>query len=131
MSLYNMLFGVNGAAPVLLKIIGVDPKSIPRFRDCFMSDGHIVIYTRTGGGNRDYYDGPNSDNEEGPWNSTMRESPYYQYDEDDDFDPTYANFYFSFPEEYKSDLEALCNGVQDYTPSERWKMLLDSLNTSK
>ena len=127
MSIYNKLFGVNQAAFVLLKILGIDRSRIPRFRDCFIDDGMIVIHTRTGGGNREYYDEPNSENIEGPWNTTMYENPHFQRDEDDDFDSTYANFYFKFPDEYKDDLEALSKGIKDYRPSEKWAMLFDAL----
>jgi hypothetical protein len=122
-----MLFGVNQAAPVLLKILGIEYSKIPRFRNCFIDDGMIVIHTRTGGGNREYYDEPNNENTEGQWNTTMYENQHFQKDEDDDFDSTYANFYFKFPDEYKSDLEALSNGVEDYKPSEKWQMLFESL----
>lgn len=122
-----MLFGVNQAAPVLLKILGIEPSSIPRFRDCFISEGNIVIHTRTGGGNRDYYDSSNEDNLEGPWNTTMYENKYFIRDEDDDFDSTYANFYFRYPEEYKNDLEAIEKSIEDYKPSEKWNMLFESL----
>ena len=34
MSLYNMLFGVNRAAPVLLATLGLTESDVPRFRDC-------------------------------------------------------------------------------------------------
>jgi hypothetical protein len=130
MSLYNMLFGVNKAAPVLLKILGIDYSKVPRFRDCFLSDGMIVLHTRTGGGNREYYDEPNSENTEGPWNTTMYENVNFIRDEDDDFDSTYANFYFNFPEEYKADLEALSKGIEDYKPSEKWKKLFKAFENN-
>ena len=52
MSLYNMLFGVNSAAPVLLATLGLTESDVPRFRDCHLNGEQIVIYTRTGGGNR-------------------------------------------------------------------------------
>ena len=128
MSLYNTLFGGNQAAPILLRILGIEYSEIPRFRDCFIDDGMIVIHTRTGGGNREYYDEPNSENREGPWNTTMYENPHFQRDEDDDFDRTYANFFFKFPDEYKDDLEALSKGTEDHKPSEKWQMLFESLN---
>jgi len=127
MSLYNMLFGVNQAAPILLKILGIEHAKVPRFRDCFISDGMIVLHTRTGGGNREYYDEPNEENTEGPWNTTMYENANFVRDEDDDFDSTYANFYFNFPDEYKADLEALSKGIEDYKPSEKWQMLFEAM----
>ena len=104
MSLYNALFGVNELAPVLLKILGIAHGDIPRFRDAYLDDGKIVIHTRTGGGNRECYESPNNDNEEGPWNETMYKNQHYLFDEDDEFDNTYANFYFKVPEEYEDDI---------------------------
>ena len=111
MSLYNMLFGENEIAPALLAALGLVESNIPRFRDCFIQEDKIVIHTRTGGGNRDYYDSTNDENTDGPWNSSLTEHPKYLYDEDDHFDFTYANFYFSFPEEYAKDLEAIATKV--------------------
>lgn len=127
MSLYNMLFGINDLTPFLLSVLGIKQEDIPRFRDCFLNEGYIVIYTRTGGGNREFYDYPNDENQEGPWNSTLRDNEYYISDNDDEFDCTYANFYFRFPNEYRSDLEALEAGNESYTPSERWQMLFEEL----
>ncbi len=147
MSLYNMLFGFNQMAPTLLKVLNFSTFDIPRFRDCFLKDGKIVIYTRTGGGNRDYYESKDSceenypeyfvhgsDHEEtpcGPWNSDLRASPYYISDEDDDFDATYAYFYFSIPDEFKEDLKSLEENNENHFPSEKWKALLESMNTNK
>lgn len=122
-----MLFGINDLTPFLLSVLGIKQEDIPRFRDCFLNEGYIVIHTRTGGGNREYYDYPNDDNQEGPWNSTLRDNEYYISDNDDEFDCTYANFYFRFPNEYRSDLEALEAGNESYTPSERWQMLFEEL----
>ena len=56
MSLYNMLFGVNPAAPILLAMLDTTQDKIPRFRDIYIKDEYIVIHTRTGGGNREYYE---------------------------------------------------------------------------
>lgn len=128
MSLYNMLFGINNLAPYLLKILQIDKKDIPRFRDCFISEGEIVIHTRTGGENRDYYDSPNEENIEGPWNCNLLDNEFYIRNEDDDFDSTYANFYFRFPEEYENDLRALEVNNESHTPSEKWQLLFDELN---
>ena len=50
MSLYNMLFGVDERAPALLACLGLTFSDIPRFRDCYLRDNCIVVYTRTGGG---------------------------------------------------------------------------------
>ena len=126
MNLYNMLFGINSAADVLLHIIGIDKTSIPRFRDCFIKDGHIVIYTRTGGGNRDFYEKAHDENPDGPWNSNMYENEYFFRTADADYDRTYAYFYFTFPDEYKDELEAIDHRFENYTPSEKWATLIDS-----
>ena len=139
MGLYNMLFGVNQTAPLLLAILGFKEADIPRFRDCYISNGQIVIYTRTGGGNRGYYESLEScranypeyfnggdDEPKGPWNDDLRQSPYYVDDDDDDYDSTYAYFRFNYPPEYAEDLKALAERVKTYTPSEKWNALFDS-----
>lgn len=136
MSFYNMLFGVNSAAPVLLATLGLTADDVPRFRDCYIDGTQIVIYTRTGGGNRDYYDSEESCRANcpeyfggevepsGPWNSTLTANAYYLHDEDDALDNTYANFYFKFPEDYAADLMALAEISDTRKPSEKWQMLL-------
>ncbi len=130
MSLYNMLHGVNPLAGVLLKILGVSPDLVPRFRDCYFNGEHIVIYTRTGGGNRDWYDEPNADNTDGPWNSDLRELSGYLRDEDDDYDSTYALFYYSVPEQFGYLMDKLQSMAQKETQSERWEASLDRIKTA-
>ena len=120
MSLYNLLFGFNSAAPVLLHMLGTNAGAIPRFRDCFVDGDSIVIHTRTGGGNRVSY-------EEG--NEYLTTLPGYIRDADDDFDCTYANFYYSFPVEYADELRALSADNPAVTPSEKWAKLLESMKT--
>ncbi len=120
MSLYNMLFGVNQLAPVLLAALGLSRDQVPRFRDCYV-DGEkkqIVIHTRTGGGNREDYQDENDE---------LCAHPQYLHDEDDDFDSTYADFYFSFPPDLAADLTALCDKVETHRPSERWQELFAAL----
>ncbi len=107
MSLYNMLFGVNKYALPLLTALDLDPANIPRFRDCFLEKDSIVVLTRTGGGNREHY------LEE---NKVMQDHPNYLYDEDEDFDCTYASFHFSFPDKHKADLMVLATLVNTPTP---------------
>jgi hypothetical protein len=128
-SLYNALFGVNPASEVIMASIGVSMNDVPRFRDVYLHQGHIVIHTRTGGGNREYYDEPNVDNPDGPWNSTLRDNKYYIRDEDDDFDSTYADFYFRYPEGLEDDYKALADGNKAHTPSEKWKLLFEQLSS--
>jgi len=121
MSLYNMLFGVNSAAPVLLATLGLTAGDVPCFRDCYIDGDNIVIHTRTGGGNREDYE---VENEE------LQSNPFYVRDEDDDFDCTYANFYYRFPEEYADELKAMAANADSIKPSEKWEALLESLRTT-
>lgn len=141
MSLYNLLFGKNAAADVLLATLGFTESDVPRFRDCFIENDNIVIYTRTGGGNRDYYDSEEScrdnypeyfdkgDDPTGPWNSNLTNNKFYLYDEDGDYDSTYANFYFRFPDEFADDLKALAEDSETHTPGEKWAVLFSALNS--
>ena len=142
MSLYNMLFGVNSAAPALLATLGLTVNDVPRFRDCFIEGNNIVIHTRTGGGNRDYYDSEENcrrnypeyftgvDDPDGPWNSALTNNAFYLHDEDDDFDCTYANFHFRFPDEYADDLKALAERRETHKPSEKWQALFKMMESS-
>ena len=142
MSLYNMLFGVNSAAPVLLATLGLTANDVPRFRDCYLDGEQIVIHTRTGGGNRNYYDSEEScranypeyfdgkEDPSGPWNSALTANACYLYDEDDDYDSTYANFHFKFPDEYANDLKALAAKSETHTPSEKWQALFKAMESS-
>lgn len=134
-----MLFGINDAAPVLLAALGLTDDDVPRFRNCYIEEDQIVIYTRTGGGNRDFYDSGESCRENypeyfsgdgapsGPWNSSLRSHVNYINDEDDDFDSTYAQFYFSFPDEYAEDLKALAARSETHKPSDQWSALFKAM----
>jgi hypothetical protein len=108
MSLYNTLFGMNPASNVLLKMAGLTMDEIPRFRDVSVDAGDIVVYTRTGGGNRECYaeDGDCSECYHTA-NSALAAKPNYLNDTDDDFDSTYAYFRFAPLDEYKELLGAL------------------------
>lgn len=98
MSLYNMLFGRNGQSDLLLAVIGLKQVDIERFRDCHVEDEGkaISVYARTGGGNRADYP-----------QVTLYSNPLFVRTEDDDFDSTYATFYFRVPEEFVSDVAGL------------------------
>jgi len=136
MSLYNMMFGVNPLAGVTLSALNLTSNDIPRLRDAYYDadEDRLVIYTRTGGGNRDYYGSPDGyDNEgyEGPFNSDLEAHPNYVHDEDDDFDSTYAYFYFSVPVEFApifSTFKALGAG-QDLNPTEKFAKMMEDLQS--
>jgi hypothetical protein len=137
MSLYNALFGVNQFAPMLLGFLGVNAEDVPRFRDCYIEDGRIVVYTRMGGGNRGHWD--YEDCEEGPdcpcpgcrAGYFLTSVPGYLYDSDDSFDCTYASYYYEpQPEvaELVRQLESI-GGSND--PGERWQKLFADMDARK
>jgi hypothetical protein len=126
--LYNVLFGQHAKADELLAVLGVTPAQIPRYRSCYWDGEHIVIHTRTGGGNRDYYESKNADNEEGPWNEDLRKIPGFLHDEDDNFDETYADFYYEPP---SVALDALRVLPPDIAPAEQWKAIFNALDGKK
>lgn len=142
MSLYNALFGVNPHAPMLLSFLGVTADDVPRFRDCYARDGKIVIHTRTGGGNRDFYEHPDRCRENypeyfggegepsGPWNSDLRKLPGFAYDEDDDFDCTYASFYYQ-PSGEVAKLVQQLSEIGGDAPAERWEKLFDAMRDGR
>lgn len=114
MNMYNMIFGSNVFAPMLLEMLGTNEDSIPRFRDCYIREGYIVIFTRTGGGNRDWYESQERFNYEfpdeeyeGPFNEDLMKLPGYAFDRDDDFDNTYAEFFFKPSEECQKLIDQL------------------------
>lgn len=117
MGLYNMIFGTNPMSIVILATLDLSPDDFVRFRDCFVSEGKIAVYTRLGGGNREYYE---------ETIEKLRQHPQFAYDVDDDFDCTYATFYFNFPEEYKEGLSAMDDGTI-FNGDKRWTEFLTKL----
>lgn len=113
MSLYNMIFGSNSGADALFAMLKLTPDDFYRYRDIYVTETHIVVHTRGGGGNREASDADYSYH------------PLFDYDEDDDFDCTYANYYFKHPEPLHELLVELSQ--RTLTPSERWARLFESL----
>lgn len=93
MSLYNMVRGFNPLAPFCMTILKQQPRSIPRFRDAWLTDDgkHICMMTRTGGNNRGDYVTEIAG---------IRDIKGYYTDADDGEDNTYAKFYFHVPEQF-------------------------------
>jgi hypothetical protein len=118
--LFNMLFGEGSdCADILLTALKLNKDEIARYRGCWLEGDKICVHTRTGGGNRDDYE---------EYNEKLQANEYYISDEDDDFDCTYANFYFNIPEELKQEASKLPQG----TPaSERWQALFAAMDNSK
>ena len=98
MSMYNMINGVNPATFFILPMLGEKhPDNYPRFRDCFVENDEIHVYTRVGGGNRNC----------GFGEEELQSHPNYLRDFDDDYDSTYATYVFSVPDEFKPDFELI------------------------
>ena len=93
MSLYNMLFGTNENAPVLLGMIEVNKEYFARFRDIELTKaGEVIrVFTRIGGGNRESH--------KETWQK-IRNHKLYIKDYDDSFDETYAYIEFRVPERF-------------------------------
>lgn len=122
MSLYNTINGVRPAAFLILPMLGKHPDEYPRFRDCFIGDDEkpetkdkIIVYTRTGGGNREGY---------AEENEAITKMDGYLFDYDDDFDCTFANFVFDVPEKWKSDFDKVFSGKIKETSDDYQKMIL-------
>lgn len=118
MSFYNLVHGENADADILLAILGLTKADIPRYRDCYWNGKEICIYTRTGGGNRETYEKENE---------KMAKIGTYLRDMDDDFDSTYATFFFRVPERFAEIVATLT--ATDATPEQRWETTLDKLRT--
>ena len=135
MSLYNMMFGNNPLAALTLEALQLTPGDIPRFRDAYFDADldQLVIYTRTGGGNREFYGfrnhGYDKGEYEGPFNEDLEAHSEYVRDEDDDFDETYAYFYFNIPESFKPIFETFksLGAGQDPNPTEKFAKMIEDL----
>jgi len=127
--MYNILFGRNPHAKLILATLGLTEKDIGRFRDAFVSEGKIAIYTRLGGNNRQCWCANEEEHQQGWCGETyvkrLQSHPNYLYDEDDDFDNTYATFYFSLPPKYEAILREMDQGVFD--PDKRWQEKLTEI----
>jgi hypothetical protein len=126
MSLYNLLFGANPAGPAILATLGLTPSDVGRYRDCYVENdrGHyrIVVHTRNGGGNRDEYQDVLDE---------LAQHPLWLYDQDDDFDCTYADIRFNLPEDYATELRALADKQEFIAPSEKWQSLFASAESDR
>jgi hypothetical protein len=118
MALYDIAVGdghQQERGAVLLQLLG--GPDVARFRDAWVEKGEtgpvIAIYTRQGGGNRECYcrDIPEEFAEQhfpsrcsAACNEALAAHPLYLRDADDEFDSTYATFYFRAPGELPAGL---------------------------
>ena len=121
MSLYNMLFGQNQAAELLLAMLNLDKQSVGRFRDCYTNaDGtKIIVYTRNGGGNREEY------------MPDFSKHPNYLRDYDDDFDCTFASIEFSVPEPFIEAVKKISDATDTRTGAEKFAAMMEDLKANK
>lgn len=113
MSLYNMMCGFNPACIWVMPMLGRKQNEWPRFRDCFVRDGMIEIYTRVGGNNRGC----------GYGEEELYKDPNFVRTYDDDFDNTYATYVFRVPEKWKADFEKIMDGKISETSDEYKKYI--------
>lgn len=134
MSMYSMIFGESEVADSLLGLLGLAKSDFYRYRDCYLADGpngrkRIAVYTRGGGGNRECFcengDAEHSDDCVVPKQESNRSHPLYDSDEDDEFDCTYATFYFRVPDE--SEVATIAT---EPTRNEQWLRFLNALRTA-
>lgn len=126
--MYNMIFGVNPNSDVILACLGLRKQDVGRFRDAFVANGEIAVYTRNGGSNRECC-GDECDTGNKCYGciitKVLPKHPHYLRDKDDDFDDTYATIYFSIPPEFRELLAKLDSGHFD--PDARWYEGLEAL----
>jgi len=126
MSLYNMLFGENPLAPLLLKILEIDQPDgkyrSGRFRDIHLNaEGtKIILLTRNGGSNREDY-----------FPKNILEHPNYLRDYDDNFDSTYCYIEFSIPARLQAALKKLASGKEPEKLHEKFERVVKDLEQGK
>lgn len=121
MSLYIALFGRNPHAAFYLAALNLTPEECGRFRDCYPSeDGtRIHIYTRNGGGNREDF------------MPDFSGHPQFEGDADADFDCTYATITFRTPPALVGVVRTLADRTNNTPPAERWRKLIDDMQSQK
>jgi len=90
-NLYNMVCGRNPAVHGLMRVIGLSPVVVPRFRDISINTEmtEVTVFARIGGTYRETYKDEIT---------LLTQHPFYLRDYDSILDSTYANFIFSVPE---------------------------------
>lgn len=145
MSLYNMLFGTNEIAPLLLFILDLNQPDNKwdsgRFRDIYLNENgtRIILYTRNGGGNRRHWDLSHSKYKEGPdcpcpgciITYKLKKHPNYIRDYDDDFDSTYAYVEFGVPKQFREIAEGLATGKKPQSVHEKFSAYMERIKAGK
>ena len=114
-----------------------------RFRDCWVEKGDdgpvIAVYTRQGGGNRECWcESRNAvidaaqhvpDQCCAACNEALAAHPQYLRDADDDFDATYATFFFRVPKQWRDTLAKAAE--EPVNMSERWQQAIDRIKSGE
>ena len=103
-----MVNGFNPACIFILPMLGREPDEYPRFRDCFVEDDKIAVYTRVGGPNRNC----------GYGEEKLFIDPNFIRSYDDDYDSTYGTYLFRVPKKWKSDFDKIIDGKLKETSDE-------------
>ena len=132
MSMYSLVAAdghQNDRGSVLLAAIG--GPDVGRFRDAWIEKGDdgqpvIAIYTRNGGGNRECWcDKHPEDGCLAMVIADLQAHPLYMRDADDDFDSTYATFYFRTPDHLADQFRGIAG--EPVNMSERWQQVIAAL----
>ena len=85
-----MICGTDKNSNKLWEILNLDEYAVGRFRDCYLGEQEnvIIVLIRNGGGNREDYQ---------YCFDSLQSHPYYDFDQDCDWDETYAEIYFNVP----------------------------------
>jgi len=133
MGLYNMLFGTNPQAPILMALLNLDQDNgeftTGRFRDIYIDGEFIVLHTRNGGVNRVGCLDDGNDKQctccACCINNILPTHPNYHHDLDDEFDNTYNSCYFTIPDAAK-DWENIWS-----SPRDKWDGLFKAMENKK
>lgn len=123
MSLYNMVMGINPYGPGLMALLGIDPRMVPRLRDCYVDveAKQVVVLTRTGGGNRLGYA------EENAW---MESRPGFVKTEDDDYDSTFAKFWYAVDAKDADIIDEVAKAQGPFDPMKRFQALVEEMGSA-
>lgn len=130
--MYSLVAGdghQNVRGQILIAALG--GPDVGRFRDAWVEKGDdgkpvIAIYTRNGGGNRECW----CDKHPEPGclnliNETLAAHPLYLRDADDDFDSTYATFYFRTPDHLTDQFREIAG--EPVNMSDRWQQIIAAI----
>ena len=111
MSLYNMINGRNISLEILARpLLHIRADKFPRYRDIYIENGELHVYTRMGGGNSECWEKKADDCKCPACTAKSIEVLYCNKRFDDDFDETYCTFVIKIPDDFKVDFEKLKAG---------------------